>query len=93
MSITRKDCPQHTTGGGPCYCQYNKDTDNVYHAPDDIKPIMSALYKVLRGKSEVSPLIACRIRQVNTEFIRSRMPGLSGANLARAVETLKNLQA
>jgi hypothetical protein len=93
MANNRKDCPQHTTGNGPCYCQYNKDTNNVYHAPEDVKQTMRAINKILRGKisKEITPYIAARIRRENVEFIRSRVNNLSGDNQKRAFETINNL--
>lgn len=94
MAANRKPCPKHTTGNGPCYCQYHRDNNDIYHAPADVKECLSAIYKIARGKlqNELTPGQAAKIRQININFIRSRIPSLSGVSLSRAFETIKNLR-
>jgi hypothetical protein len=93
MANNRKDCPKHTTGNGRCYCQYHKDSDKIYHAPQDVKDNMSNIYSVLRGRppEKITPYCAALVRLANVNFIRGRLSTLSGLNLSRAFETINNL--
>ena len=93
MANNRKDCPKHTTGNGPCYCQYHKDTDSVYIAPDDVKINMSVICAILRGRKpeQVTPYIAAKVRRANLEFMGIRLSTLSGDNLVRGFSTMINL--
>ncbi len=94
MAKTRTPCPKHTTGSGPCYCQYHKDNNTLYQPPTDVKDCLSKIYTILRGRipSEITQGQAARVRQVNVGFIRDRIPGLSSDNVSRAFETMKNLR-